>query len=95
MQLHQATSEIWGAEPVSFSVDFAVTHTAEQIELFCTPAQHGYSVPGDSQGCLLLHSNGEIAARGVLAIWHEPSANCPGKSPHGERNGDGPEKVVS
>lgn len=66
MQLHQATSETWGAEPVSFSVDFAVTHTAEQIESVCTPAQHGYSVPGDSQGCLWLHSNGEIAARGCL-----------------------------
>lgn len=67
-QLHKVTPE-----PVPFSIDFAATHTAEQIKSFCIPAQHGYGVPGDPQGGSLLHSNDEMAARAVLAIWHGPS----------------------
>lgn len=46
-QLHQMTSGSMTVEPVSFYIDFAETHTAEQIQSFCVLAQRGYRVPED------------------------------------------------
>lgn len=46
-QLHQVTSGKVIAESVSFYIDFAETHTAEQMKFFCVPAQRGDRVPED------------------------------------------------